>query len=82
MRDATIKEQESIASHIESASSKTGFNFFDKLTLVKKIENLINEIDQDMQDDLYLISVDMSDGRAYAYLRDIKWKLENILSSE
>ena len=82
MRDATIKEQESIASHIESVSSKTGFNSFDKLTLVKKIENLINEIDQNMQDDLYLISVDMSDGRAYEYLRDIKWKLENILSSE
>lgn len=82
MRDATIEEQKYVSSNIESISSKTGFNFFDKLTLVKKIENLINEIDQNMQDDLYLISVDMSDGRAYEYLRDIKWKLENILSSE
>lgn len=54
----------------------------DATMLVKKIENLINEIDQNMQNDLYLISVDMSDGRAYEYLRDIKWKLENILSSE
>lgn len=82
MRDATIEEQKYVSSNIESISSKTGFNFFDKLTLVKKIENLINEIDQNMQDDLYLISIDMSDGRAYEYLRDIKWKLENILSSE
>lgn len=82
MRDATIEEQKSISSHIESISSKTGVSFYDKSILVKKIEKLISEIDQNIQDDLYLISVDMSDGRAYEYLRDIKWKLENILSSE
>ncbi len=48
----------------------------------QEIENLIKEIEEQMQNDLYLASVDMSDGRAYEYLRDIKWKLENILSSE
>lgn len=48
----------------------------------QEIENLIKEIEEQMQNDLYLVSVDMSDGRAYEYLRDIKWKLENILSSE
>lgn len=82
MRDATIEEQKYVSSNIESISSKTGVNFFGKSTLVEKIENLIDEIDQNMQDDLYLISVDMSNDRVYEYLRDIKWKLENILSSE
>ena len=82
MRDATIEGQKYVSSNIESISSKTGVNCFGKSTLVEKIENLIDEIDQNMQDDLYLISVDMSNGRVYEYLRDIKWKLENILSSE
>lgn len=82
MRDTTIKEQKSISSHIESFSSKTGVSFYDKPTLYNKLEDLITEIDDAMKDDLHLVSVDMSDGRVYEYLRDIKWKLENILSSE
>ena len=82
MRDATIEEQKSISSHIESISSKTGVSFYDKPTLYNKLEDLITEIDDAMKDELYLVSIYMYDGRVYEHLRDIKWKLENILSSE
>lgn len=47
MRDATIEEQESIQTHIDKISIKTGLNFFDiqdELTKYEKTLDFIEEI--------------------------------------
>ena len=84
MREATPEEDKSVSEHIKSISKPTGDNFYDDKTVIERLtefrEHLDNEIDAEM-DKLPVSPEDAIRKNSYCFgLQKVIYSIENIIT--